>query len=121
MNAVIHKKVDVFAFAVSMYEVVTKSEAWSEEPDKNAIMKSILDKQRPKFNPTCIQKYHDIPMIFDIIKMAWAHRPQDRPEFNDIMGMLLEMVSKKNIQDGTFTSTLRSLQDQKSLEEREYI
>ena len=115
MNGEIHRKVDVFAFAVTMYEVVVRVEAWDDVPTNNEIMVLILRKIRPKFTSESRKRYQDIGPLFELIEKCWHQIPDERPEFSEIMANLLELLSlvaPVPTQDQSFTASLAVMQEE---------
>ncbi|KAI9208770.1 kinase-like domain-containing protein [Polychytrium aggregatum] len=78
------KNTDVFAFAMTMYEVLNDGkESWvtkDNAPMKQAqIISQLLQHKRPK-------QFPGIPDdIWALIDRCWAHEPTDRPSFPDIL------------------------------------
>jgi serine/threonine protein kinase len=75
-------KVDVYAFGVMVYEVLTLEVAFGAGTTDLAISGKVLEGKRPELPAS-------LPEIFrDLIGMCWAQQPEERPDFNEIVMML---------------------------------
>jgi len=97
-------KTDIFSFGVSMYQIFTGTEPYSEPPFKEMSRFKIRDfvrnGERLPIPPTIN------PAIASIIRKCWAHNPADRPEFSSVVAEL-EAV-KTNIQKDEHTRLISS-------------
>ncbi|KAI9209037.1 kinase-like domain-containing protein, partial [Polychytrium aggregatum] len=80
------KKSDVFAFAITMYEVLNNGRVWitkQNSPMKHIqIISQVLQNRRPK-------RFDGIPDgIWALIERCWAQDPAARPTFPDILAVL---------------------------------
>eukprot|EP00935_MAST-01C_sp_MAST-1C-sp1_P000215 g215.t1 len=72
------KQSDVYAFAITMYEVMTGQPAWAGM-DATGILSSVLQNQRPAIPAGC----H--PWVTKTIQMCWVQEPGDRPSFDELL------------------------------------
>ena len=72
------KQSDVYAFAITLYEVMTGQAAW-EGKDATDILSSVLQRERPTIPAEC----H--PFIAKTIRACWAQEPADRPSFDELL------------------------------------
>ncbi|KAK8880478.1 hypothetical protein M9Y10_003153 [Tritrichomonas musculus] len=77
------KKVDVYAFAFTVYEIMTNEKPFSDLKSVYQIMKEVLILgNRPLFK-------YDIPNCYKkLIEKCWSQNPSDRPSFDDIIDQL---------------------------------
>lgn len=82
-NSLYTKSVDVYAFAFTVYEIMTNEKPFSELKNVFQIMNevSILG-HRPKF-PACVPKRY-----CKLIDDCWSQNPGDRPSFEEIVDSL---------------------------------
>ncbi|KAJ9455454.1 Serine/threonine-protein kinase HT1 [Diplonema papillatum] len=79
------KEVDVYAFAMILYELATLRLPWSNEPPEDVIAfheslkKDITNGHRPPI-PASVH-----PLTADLIKRCWSQDPKMRPAFTVIM------------------------------------
>lgn len=77
-----NSKVDVFAFGILMYEVLTGKRAYSEYKDKGnsfQFMKKVSEGLRPTIKPGMMKKSHQI-----MIEKCLSGNPNDRPTFTEL-------------------------------------
>lgn len=77
--------VDVYAFAILAYEIVTGNEPYSELGEKIspfAFSKKIIDGYRPKLSDGITQK------MKDLLERCWSKEPRERPSFDEIFEKL---------------------------------
>ena len=82
--------VDVYAFAILAYEIVTGKEPFSEngkQPTFSAIIKNIRNLKRPVFTSSIPDN------MKDLIEKCWDQDQEKRPSFSDIFKMLSEDFS----------------------------
>ena len=85
------KKVDVFTFAIILYEMFKFQNPWPIGRLKNnyKIIKYIIDGNRPEFNKD------EIPEIWqNLIERCWKNDPQERPHFIEIVKKLMDKRDK---------------------------
>jgi serine/threonine protein kinase len=75
--------VDVYAYGMILYELVTYSRPWSREFQELVPLDEIISKlrrgERPRIPDTVSADYKGL------IKRCWAQDPNDRPFFKDIV------------------------------------
>ena len=100
-NTPLDKKIDVYAYAITLFEVITKTTAWNGV-GFDEIQTQVTKGGRPTFpeNYSCKSKE-----IEEIITESWRGDPTARPSFQDIRSRLasvLEPIPEE------FTKTLTS-------------
>lgn len=88
-DAYYNNKIDVYAFGVLMYEVVTGKKAYKElleADDFNAFFfaQKIMNGLRPTFDPSDSIN----PNFKEMIESCWSRDPKDRPTFEEIFEKL---------------------------------
>ena len=95
-------KVDVYSYAIILWELASKSTAWYEG-DPGPQWVCLFDNVSRGLRPTIKPDFDDA--LADIMPHAWAHNPRDRPSFADICETLDDEVlaagdnNKNNNQD----------------------
>ena len=82
------KKLDVFAFAVTLWEILHRERSWTEDGrrlDPRIIRDMTLAGRRPAMNPDRAAFY---PRIAELIEGCWAQNPHNRPAFSAIVNSL---------------------------------
>lgn len=87
-NSPLDSKVDVYAFAMLLYQLLTNVEPFGEF-SRNYFMlwHKILSGSRPPFKDSVPQDFQDL------IKRCWDRNPQTRPTFTEI----IEMIDNKSL------------------------
>jgi serine/threonine protein kinase len=75
-------KVDVYAFGLILYEIITNSSVLSGEGDKEEVFRKLRNGGRPDI---CLMK----PTTESLIKRCWSTDPKTRPSFEEIWGELI--------------------------------
>ena len=94
LNSEFDKKIDVFAYAMTMYEVVMQQSPWTgtEISDLPAIQNAVVLGQRPPFTQQ-VGSFDAVvmeePVILRVIEAAWQQEPFLRPSFEQIIDKLL--------------------------------
>jgi serine/threonine protein kinase len=97
---VISTSSDVYSFAITVFETVTKTKAWPKKMN-NDIMAAVLRKDRPTIPEIC----H--PFFRELMESCWAQEQRKRPSFEAIDKMFEVAVGKY--------AELRSLRDVSTL------
>ena len=79
----IFKKVDVFAYAMTIFNIFTGEKPW-KHTDLTEIEKNVLAGERPVIPASLPNR------IKEIIETGWAPDPTERPSFSDILRKLAE-------------------------------
>jgi serine/threonine protein kinase len=82
------EKIDVFAFALILYELVVGRPVFGPDLLPEQIMKKVLDDVRPGLSP---EMSEDVNIL---IRRCWARNPSDRPPFDHILGAFLRIRFK---------------------------
>lgn len=101
--------VDVYAFGLLMYEVVTGRKPYSELPDSITLVqfrkKLVNENYRPPI-PKSTQEE-----MKEIIENCWAGNPNDRPSFQDIYKALSLKDNKKYLMKGADPKVVKKYVD----------
>ncbi|OHT01189.1 hypothetical protein TRFO_32077 [Tritrichomonas foetus] len=81
-------KVDVYAFAILVYELITGCVAFAEIKNFAIIAQKVTAGQRPPFTRPID------PIYKDLITNCWAQNPIDRPNFVDIVDIIDKNINK---------------------------
>ena len=84
-------KFDVYAFAITMYEVITGSTVW-KDLSKYEIYDLVSDSQRPDF--LTAKRLPELNVLVEIIKSAWDQNPSARPSFHEIHEIIQKSLNK---------------------------
>ena len=85
------KKADVFSFGMTLYSIIYDSLPFPDIKQVTKIILEIIRGKRPKLNE---DKEFEFKTMNEIIKKSWDKDPKERPDFNDIMKMLIEETIK---------------------------
>ena len=85
------KAIDVYSYAVSMYEAVFQSEPWSKM-SHIAIADSVMGGERPVLHESTVVAYRPFPEIINIIVQAWDQNPNMRPSMESISQRLITSI-----------------------------
>lgn len=102
-------KIDVYAFAVIMWEVLERQRPWSDINFTYKIKKRVMKGRRPPYS----EKGHPDsrgstePRNFTkLLELCWDNDPHDRPTFATILDTMNPWLEKKNVSESpTGTST----------------
>lgn len=85
----IDKKIDVYAYAITMYEILAKRSAWGDV-SKNLIIVNVKSNLRPPFmeDSSITEKYAQMPSLLKIVTEGWKQKPEERPSFETILQWL---------------------------------
>ena len=89
----IHKKIDVYSFAMTMYELMFEKEPWFGFPYP-AIAQAVKSGTRPELYNHILQKYASYPSIIEDIIRGWHQNPENRPDFTTIVLHLEQQLTK---------------------------
>eukprot|EP01104_Vermistella_antarctica_P019284 TRINITY_DN7489_c0_g1_i1.p1 TRINITY_DN7489_c0_g1~~TRINITY_DN7489_c0_g1_i1.p1 ORF type:complete len:517 (+),score=149.34 TRINITY_DN7489_c0_g1_i1:57-1553(+) len=82
-----NEKADVYSFAIVMWEMVTREEAFGHHSDYDEFVEAVCDKfERPPLS----QKIH--PSIRKLLEQLWDDDPNTRPTFPEIVQSLENII-----------------------------
>ena len=90
------KKIDVYAFAVTMFEVLTEKSAW-EGLSLSEIQDNVINDRRPQFP----EKARTNEFWSTLVIACWDPLPENRPSFQKI-----HLEIEMNLQSGSEPPTL---------------
>ena len=79
-------KMDVYAFAITMYETISRTIPW-KGLSKFDLYEKVDNGERPEI-PESSRYTGDFKPIVELIRRCWAQAPNDRPEFQDVLSEL---------------------------------
>ena len=86
MNSGVSNKVDVFAFGVTLWELIHRKRPYPSNWTLIVLFQNVSRGFRPEFAPEfCTPEYE---VLKNIIESCWATLPEDRPSFKDVISML---------------------------------
>ncbi|KAJ8598921.1 hypothetical protein CTAYLR_009845 [Chrysophaeum taylorii] len=75
------EKSDVYSYGMLVYEVITRERPWDDLSQAQIVMRAALREERPILPA----EIYVPPDIVQLMTMCWAHNPDDRPTFADIV------------------------------------
>ena len=81
------KKIDVYSYAMTMYEVVFQTIPF-QDLSLEDIINSVMRGTRPEFSKTVLAKYETRHSILNAISEGWSHDPSQRPSFDMFLPFL---------------------------------
>ena len=95
LNQECDKKIDVYAFAMTMFEAISGKPAWSEVQKVDAIKNLVSAGKRPVFSEILEIEYSNASMahFLPLIEQCWAQNPQERPTFDNVLEILVDESS----------------------------
>jgi hypothetical protein len=79
------KKIDVFAFAITMYEVACiKHVVLKKNVDMNRYSQQVKNGTRPGLDDANLKLYEAHYPIIELIQKCWHGNPEKRPDFSEI-------------------------------------
>ena len=86
LTALSDAAIDVYAFAVTLLEMVTRKYPWkSQGVDRAGIPMMVMAGKRPEIDDEVRLRE---PAFVSLIEACWAQEPLKRPNFNDISNTL---------------------------------
>ena len=87
------KKIDVYAYAITLYELIGQSSAWGETSGSQEIVAKVKIGHRPSLILSDRVKagFAGCPAILvDSMRDCWRQVASERPSFNDILDRIRE-------------------------------
>ena len=85
MTSELDKKADVYAYAITLWELIARTDIWIDEMGKRlgfeSVKKLVLDGERPKLTP----RHREYARLCEIIEEGWTALPAKRPSFDQIV------------------------------------
>ena len=81
-------KIDVYAYAITVYEVVAENQAWVGL-NQTDIRIRVLHNQRPQWPAN-----FNILELKSLVEDCWKQEPKERPQFSEIVSRLQNRVSE---------------------------
>lgn len=81
------KEVDVYAFGILAYEIITGKQPYSDITNVYNLMARIINGERPK-KEKCISG-----KMFELIERCWNQDPKERPTFSEVFDILKSDIS----------------------------
>eukprot|EP01100_Stratorugosa_tubuloviscum_P013584 TRINITY_DN689_c0_g3_i1.p1 TRINITY_DN689_c0_g3~~TRINITY_DN689_c0_g3_i1.p1 ORF type:complete len:593 (-),score=321.46 TRINITY_DN689_c0_g3_i1:116-1894(-) len=92
-------KVDLYSYALSMWELFTGGPCFTEFTDANVFYRSVCNGIRPDLN-TILKFYPNTPQKFlRLLSDCWANEPNRRPTFEQVVQRLNEIIIESSILD----------------------
>lgn len=88
------KSIDVYAYAITMYECITRNNAW---PGMKApeIFQNVIVGRRPEIPEDTINEFSSsCPQLLETIQRSWSHQAHERPSFMEIRNALIQDISR---------------------------
>lgn len=93
-SAKICKKVDVYAYAVTMWEVLHQAKPFPSTWSLVILFKNVDAGVRPLFDE---EKYPASSKLRNVIELCWKGDPNDRPNFRDVIATLSQKTGEAAI------------------------
>ena len=89
-NMEINLKMDVYSFAITMFETIVRQQVWPNVPDAE-IRERVTSDERPIWPVEKIAEFggRDHCKLFDLIEKCWDPNAEKRPSFAEIHSLLL--------------------------------
>ena len=84
-------KVDVYAYGMIVYQLLEGTPPFTLLEAKQAAVAACLKDKRPKFVSLAKPKF---AQLRNLIVRCWAAKPDDRPEFEDLIPELIEIQAQ---------------------------
>lgn len=89
----IYYKIDVFAFAMSLYELLSRKLPWDNEANHEDVIKQLKAKERPKFTPDVATSKNELMhYLRSVVERCWEEDPMQRPSFETILNEIAPQV-----------------------------
>ena len=90
-------KLDVFAYAMTAYQLLLGEFPWPREMDSTIITKLICAEKRPEpYSDKAKEIYAEVDKrVWDLISDCWAQDPAKRPAFGEIVSRLKMIIAEK--------------------------
>ena len=103
-------KTDIFALGLVLWELMSEQIPWTEllsRPRNGQSVMSIVVKETIKGNRPTIPKLRVMPPdnYLALIKLCWAHNPDDRPNIHQVVAVLNKLVNGDRRTNGSMSSS----------------
>ena len=90
LESELSKKIDIYSYGISMYEMLLGSLFWKELTTFEEIIQKISAGERPSISsiPLAMQENTRSRLLIEIVKMCWSHSALERPSFAQICEIL---------------------------------
>ncbi|KAG8896676.1 hypothetical protein FRB99_008763 [Tulasnella sp. 403] len=87
---------DVYAFGMTIYEVLTCREPFHEHPDLAGVLEAVtIQDARPDCSPTESPDGVSWDGLWEVAKKCWVREPKDRPSMTQVLEMLTPKTTDK--------------------------
>ena len=86
-----NEKVDVYGYALILWSLITRKQPFEEFSEQQVILGVSQGNLRPTIPENCL------PGISKLIQECWARNPAERPNFDQILVSIKDIMDKQNI------------------------
>ena len=104
-----YKASDVYSYAVTGYEIITRRKAWKGYRSREEIQAKVLAGDRPEFSEKILAQSIDSPALSQfirIIEQCWLQDPGQRPTMDIVLEMLDEVPETLSVPSELSNRTL---------------
>ena len=83
----IDKKIDVYAYAITLFEMLIRGRAWGESTARQ-VAEAVAKTERPVVPDTLAATGSETAFLVQLVQACWAHFPFERPSFTLILESL---------------------------------
>ena len=96
LNLESHKKIDVYAYAITVYEIATKSDAWNGLSEEE-ISASVVARKHPVFPASFDTTFNQNISFKSLICECWTYDFNLRPGLDEIESRIARVAGDLNI------------------------
>ena len=78
------EKCDVYSFAITVWEIMTRKLPWDGKSPKGIQKRVVLNEKRPKYDPGTFEPMYGKKLLA-VMENGWAQSSKDRPTFSGIV------------------------------------